>query len=684
MADPVTTFRGYYNTTPDPYAAPADVYATYLIAHPLGPAGLLAASESAQYPTLLVMATEGTHMPQVALAPFSGVTLPGVAPPVDKYAFTGDVSAEGALPSLLLLDATPFHRSGAVDVRPEADITTAVAALPAGQRVLDVPAAGQAVEQVETRRAMPAPPPYAEAIMTAVAQGTLTFAWLWTNTAQPIIADPAQHLAYQPWVDFLRVSLSMRPPLAAGGPNRNPATERVIEAVLMTPPLQDRAMEVARMYLPGLRRPIGVGAQLAQVEAGQQNLQAQVLAAQNRPVTIESKNVNLFHQLQRVCEVAAEADFAPFWAQFPDLRSGQWLGTLENCLQRVAQLQEPPMTAPFVTPPFATDIATGRFTSRPNDIMEGLSIFRIIPGNSPVRDMAADRNRVYNALMVGTGAAQVSAVQFVLDNANVVLPEDGDVFRGQLEGYYCLLAVVTGQFNRATVAYYNEVVRDRTSLIERIKQNYPDVGQQRYIYLIIMTYIFRVTNDYLGRLLTGPAPLGVGVPAPAAPAVPPYGDIANAIALGQIMMLTAPPPQVLRPIQRPLAGFEYQGPYPPAPGGWQPQSPPVPAPAPSGGPPGAETPGGPSRTQVERRDQNPQLKRKWAELGHTSVFGVGSPFHDESLPNNKKVVMSDTPNKRICLPMALNGVCYSNCGGKHGPLNSAEEQRVAAAGGFEL
>jgi hypothetical protein len=44
-------------------------------------------------------------------------------------------------------------------------------------------------------------------------------------------------------------------------------------------------------------------------------------------------------------------------------------------------------------------------------------------------------------------------------------------------------------------------------------------------------------------------------------------------------------------------------------------------------------------------------------------------------------VPADCPDdRRVCLPMALVGVCFSNCTGKHATLTPNEVQRVAEAG----
>jgi hypothetical protein len=91
-----------------------------------------------------------------------------------------------------------------------------------------------------------------------------------------------------------------------------------------------------------------------------------------------------------------------------------------------------------------------------------------------------------------------------------------------------------------------------------------------------------------------------------------------------------------------------------------------------------------NRQQLLHPEWNQNLKRAWTTLGVMGLYSVGAPFHDESQPNNKKIIMSDMPNKRICLSMAMNGFCYSNCNGLHKCLSAGEVNRVTAAGGITL
>ena len=89
---------------------------------------------------------------------------------------------------------------------------------------------------------------------------------------------------------------------------------------------------------------------------------------------------------------------------------------------------------------------------------------------------------------------------------------------------------------------------------------------------------------------------------------------------------------------------------------------------------------------MERPEQNANLKAAWAASGHAQIFRAGSPFHDPAQPRGRREILrlAGNGNQRICLPMALTGVCYSNCGGYHGVLTQAEVTAVAQAGGLQV
>ena len=331
MAGLASTFRRYFHDNASPFAQAADVYAGFEPIVGITPAAILGSLESPVYPLPLLLAN-GNHTPFVALAPFSPGTLPGVPAPADKFAFGGDVSNNGALPSLLTLTTGCFHLTDVIQVLNPADTSAAWAALGPNEPVLPVPA-GAGMQDVRTWNAVPIPHQYAEIILDAHANGLLTWRWLWANVGEPIRADPQQHADLEPFLNYLLVSSTKRAPTVAGDPPRNPATERAYAAVFTMPILQDKAASVAAHFLPGLRQPTGVGAQLAVLAIQQQQLQQVInLGQQPRTATLASKYPSLLMQTKRMCEVPQEDDLAPYWVQFPGLKSGAWLSNLKSVI----------------------------------------------------------------------------------------------------------------------------------------------------------------------------------------------------------------------------------------------------------------------------------------------------------------------------------------------------------------
>lgn len=127
---------------------------------------------------------------------------------------------------------------------------------------------------------MSIPHEYVAAILVEFNNGTLTWEWLWTNVAKPTIADAAKAAAYELFLDFLQVSWMNRAGANAGDPDRDPVTEMDHGAGIVTPSIQDKALQVAEDFLPGLHPPVGVTAQLNQVQLQQTRLATQIAECQ--------------------------------------------------------------------------------------------------------------------------------------------------------------------------------------------------------------------------------------------------------------------------------------------------------------------------------------------------------------------------------------------------------------------
>ena len=641
-------FHEYFTQETNPYQTPGDLLRLFRPDATITPASLVIEADATRgYPLIFLLASD-LHAPEVAIMPFS-FGLPGT--PNLKYACLSDMSASGQIPDMIQVDNGWFRLTAQVPVPTNAEMSNQWAADPA-LVLLPPPLAGNGVIQTQTRKSVPVPHEYAAMVILAKEQGILTWRWLWANLGVPISGDPTQLLAYSSFLDYLRVASTQRSPPLAGGVVLDPDAELSITVARASATVKDRALRLAISFLPGLGNMGGLGVQLNMMQ-GQMNQQQQILLTQqaqaNAPASIQRKNPQRFQQISRICEVQSESDFAAFWAVYPAMRPGEWLGALESTCTTIAS--ELGANPPILSPSLATDIGGGKFTAyTANHVTQGLSPFRIATHLNTASAERRRRNMVYGFVGLGTGVAQADAVTMVLANNEIEVPTNSGQFRALLEGYYVFLLAVLGEHSRVVVNYKAHIYDQSHSLQQSLDSTFADERELRGAYLIVMTHIWRCTNEHLAGCLRGQA----GLMDPA------YGDVARELIRGRLRFLTEVPPDVLRQQDPPRPGRPDEGSV-----------------APVGG-------GDPARVRIERPNQNVNLRNAWALTQHPRIFGPTSPFYDADSRSHKKVIDSDRPNTRICLSMALKGTCYDNCTGKHETLSEAEVLRVARMGGFTV
>jgi hypothetical protein len=179
--------------------------------------------------------------------------------------------------------------------------------------------------------------------------------------AQTILGDLAQMVAYQHFVDFVRVASTHRPAVAGGANARAPEVEHAINVPITMPTMQEQARALALRFLPGLAMAQGLGAQLNQVQQQiQQNQLAITAQAVPAPITLESKYPSLFQTVVRIYETPNEAEFAVYWQDHPKLKAGAVLATLEGHCNLVARNSN--LTAPILSLAFCLDVSLGHVT----------------------------------------------------------------------------------------------------------------------------------------------------------------------------------------------------------------------------------------------------------------------------------------------------------------------------------
>jgi len=357
--------------------------------------------------------------------------------------------------------------------------------------------------------------------------------------------------------------------------------------------------------------------------------QALVDATPPRAVTLESEKPDLLNTLKRAGKVPSEAELAPYWAGFVRLQKAEWNATMNTACRRIAHNQQLVMMAPILPPAYTTDIGTGAFSGHRMDITEGLSIFRLRPGNSPNRKAYRKQSKAYTIVGLGTGAAQEDVVQMLMDNKDVELPESSEQFRGFLEGQYVLMLAFVRSHNRLVQSYDEHIMQQRMEIIEMIELEYNKPIQRRTVWVIIMACIHRTFRDYLTQLERHPPPMVAGGPAPSMPKeAASFYDVYDFLSHGRVEFLTKIPECLLADRTR-----EDTPQLRPNTGDKSPTSP--------------MNPSSCDKNKMPKKDQwpdqNPNLKKAWAATGKNNVFGSDSPFYDPSSPNNKVVIMSDTP-----------------------------------------
>ena len=187
----------------------------------------------------------------------------------------------------------------------------------------------------------------------------------------------------------------------------------------------------------------------------------------------------------------------------------------------ISQSFTPALMAPFVSPPLCNNISNGQFVREINDVRRRLSIFRIYPKNIGIRWELRHRNQVYMAMVMVAGTAQMPAVNMLVANDELDLPNSSKQFRGYVEGYYVLCIGILGNQNWALANYNDNVVLQQSEMIAMIKQMYPDMAHCWLAWAVIMMYIYRMMNDYFKWLLLVELPMVTGTPAVWALMMPP-------------------------------------------------------------------------------------------------------------------------------------------------------------------
>ena len=370
----------------------------------------------------------------------------------------------------------------------------------------------------------------------------------------------------------------------------------------------------------------------------------------------------------KLCERQDIAQCPPLWQQMHTVAKGGQLALLLQELSRNGANHD------MVGPDFAADLCLVRWIpSDPTKLTEGLTFTRLYSFLTPAADQARRdaANRTYQLLST-VDAPTTGMTELVIAETKANIPTSASKLRAQVRSMYILLTTLAGVGTQHTRAFHDHLYARMDEIEMLIIRDYS--AQEKLVCLIITLWIVRTMRQALIELADGAVPTAA-TPQPVTHA-PPYGDIYMAVAQGNILKLQDVPSSLI----------EERRPAP------RPASAPAPAPTPARGQSAPAQPTGATgstsssqRAPVRHPNQNPRLKQAWMRGGEPSrsVYQrAGDPYYDSNLPPPHKVqVMRQAGNtqQRICLPMAVKGVCTSTCTGWHGELSASEEAAVAAA-----
>ena len=759
MAAPISTLRQWFTVNADPYTGGA-LLNNYRPEAAVGtPLELLQRAESDAYP-LIFVGLEDTGQPLLYVCPTRPeVVLPGAAPSVTYRAYAGDFTSQGGEPTIVAISNDDFRLTGD-NITPTDDRMTALFTANPDVYCIDWDQVNAgATVTYNGRPLLAVPHQFCAQMLEANATGTLTARWIWENLVLPIITAGGQGVIdIRLFIDHVKAMACRRSPLAAGGGDRPSKLCRIKEVPVVSDATRDHMKQkFINNFLPGLRANVGVGAQIAQVQANQQQLQQQQLTATreaaeraNREKTLKRDKPVKYENAKVLNQSEDETLYGIFWKLAASTRDSEMLSPMLATIDNIARAHGYPSSAADAA--LLSDILQGRLLPISfGSIKSGSCIFRMFHLHCPDLPGVHMNNKLFTTMQSGTGTVGIDAMQIIVADNSMVLPVKAIYFEPGLQAWHCLLELIMP--NSSAVNVVKEQLVDRAPEMQaKILNMYESEQQQALAFILVYTFAqrrlhsfiescFRASREYYADLALNPPAPGAPVPSYAAAltAVQPLNfdavhDYIEDATLLQNVALPKDLVKLLQPDNTPgyfpvfpaanvqaLQGLLPNMPYagapamqlpPPAYGysqapNWQ-QPPPwqVPYSAPPLMPPPQQQqqqqqqqqmpPAGSSGSQlggdnspVHNVTQNLKVKRSWTRKKEevpeiNGVYDAPSPFHDPAARGGKRIVPSDTPNLRICLPMALTGHCYRNCKGKHGVLSATEVQRVAQVGGLTI
>jgi hypothetical protein len=606
---------------------------------------------------VLVTGTGGEPVVKTVFRPQLYPSLPGVVTPWNDcvFAFGTDLGPGNQI-TTVAFPADAFHLAAAVWAPDTASMADAWGAAPDARTLGPfIPNAPNTV-LTRTRGLMVVPQPYVPLVLGA----TLTPREAWARVSTAIFNDN-RVVSCAALLDWLRVATTVQP-----GVNGDAPVSPVLRAALVAP-LPDHALaqhrwDLVLMDLPqlaALTRTHDQALLFAVAALQQSNTQQAAATLLDRsearaPKLPSHKFPATVTTLQRVVGAATEQTLPTFWHDMANCAKSEYRLVLVAAF--AARAMTPTASTP--TPPPVTKEILECFTqqklvsSNPDDLEDGLQLYRFVPGPEEHDRDTMVRNNLYDLMQAGDAAPSVSDLRS-LASTKIFIPCDYYEVTTALQRHSLALDVYLGPTHPVCV-YYRTWITAGWSRIESqvrqfIAQCYP--GHSATAYARFARWISLRMNSYLGRLTD----LGVDAMLP------------NLYQFGDLIMNrenTFPP----------IPERYLVTPTPPRP---------LPTPVRTPGPLPGPAPVLPVDDSDRRtRDPNPRpiqaVVQAFLATGMRikACYGINPPPNGQYGP--------------ICLTFHATDGCFKRCGKvrSHKPLSSADQEKLitycgacAAAGG---
>jgi hypothetical protein len=261
--------------------------------------------------------------------------------------------------------------------------------------------------------------------------------------------------------------------------------------------------QIKTARLPGLVPITGATAQLVTLQQSQMAFFQAQAAAKAKSKTLTEYNSNLVSAIPAIVQVSTDAQLPSYWRTRAELKASDYHQQLQRCRDTLAANKR--WTPPVGPHDLATEVVQGRIHSPGMlNVTNGLSIFLIRTNSSPSAEHVIESVQMLQLTTQGGHATPSATMQQMMVHKDLEVVNSTTHFINTLQAYGVVLEVVVGR-SAAMLAYKSEVLdglHEWTAVLESKYQNQQQIC--RTAFMIVLTYIWRVTNNHFTALLRNP------------------------------------------------------------------------------------------------------------------------------------------------------------------------------------